>query len=72
MTIRWLLKLENGSLKFEMNDMGGKFLAWSQSSEDKSKRLICSSQETYIKNVLECFIMQDAKPIIWLSREDVI
>ena len=57
-TKRWL------SLNFEMKDMGeSSYSLGVKIIRDRAKRLLGLTQETYIKKMLECYYMQDSKPI---------
>ena len=52
------------SSTFEMKDMGeANYVLGVKIVRDRSKKLLCLSQETYIKKILERFRMQNSKPI---------
>ena len=52
------------SFNFEMKDMGkAEYILGVKIYRDRSKRLLCLSQQTYIKKVLERFLMNGCKPI---------
>ena len=55
---RWL------SSNFEMKDIGeASYVLGVKIVRDRAKRLLGLSQETYIKRMLECYHMQDSKPM---------
>ena len=55
---RWL------SSNFEMKDIGeASYVLGVKIVRDHAKRLLCLSQETYIKRMLERYHMQDSKPM---------
>ena len=57
-TKKWL------SSNFEMKDMGEvSYILGVKIVRDRAKRLLGLSQETYIKRMLECYYMQDSKPM---------
>ena len=52
------------SSQFEIKDMGeANYVLGVKIVRDRSKKLLCLSQETYIKKVLERFHMHNSKPI---------
>ena len=52
------------SSTFEMKDMGeANYVLGVKIVRDRSKKLLCLSQETYIKKILERFRMHNSKPI---------
>ena len=57
-TKKWL------SSNFEMKDIGeANYVLGIKILRDHSKRLLCLSQETYIKKMLKCYHMHDCKPM---------
>jgi hypothetical protein len=57
-TKRWL------SSNFEMKDMGeASYVLGVKIIRDCAKKLFSLTQKTYIKKMLECYHMQDSKPI---------
>ena len=51
------------SSNVEMKDMGEvDYILGVKILKDHSKKLLCLSQQTYIKKVLECFQMHNCKP----------
>ena len=57
-TKKWL------SSNFEMKDMGeAHFVLGIEIVRGRSKKLLALSQETYIKKILERFLMKNSKPI---------
>jgi hypothetical protein len=57
-TKRWL------SSNFEMKDMSdASYVLGVKIIRDRAKRLLGLTQETYIKKMLECYHMQDSKPM---------
>ena len=52
------------SSNFEMKDIGeASYVLGVKIVRDHAKRLLCLSQETYIKRILEHYHMQDSKPM---------
>ena len=63
-TKKWLFST------FEMKDMGeAHFVLGIEIVRDHSKKLMGLSQETYIKNILERFRMENSKPIYTLVEQ---